>query len=1119
MPVMRADAAALLRELDLLAYPDRMRLLAGRARELAAAGALDPVVGELYGGDRFQREMAVFMAVVAGHLPTIEAALSDPAWEIHRPAVSAWLRSGVPSAGQVAGFVAEASWHTRRHVYQLLRRQRLAALADGLIDAVWDRFGDVEAARLLLACSAEVVERLLPELGYAVGDWSRLGSAHPAACLNVAEAQLAELSVADRAAWWARSGGGVLAAASGFPSRVLDLLERHGPEGHLPGTLKDYAVLADAAPGRLIGLMSAPGRARWVAAARLPGSLLGRLARLEVPELAPLARRLRYREQRLAALLGAVPPARRAVLYEAAYAGVERGQARPADEMLDVLPRTVRAAEAMRILELGPVRADAALTLHYTAFLPWQQAKAPLTAATARSLAEDRAAGYGLLVACASRSGDAGAVTEVIGYLRRLRNEQDPVRARALTALAQVRPLLLQPQAADALEQIAADALAARDGSGQTRQALTTLAVTVLRHHAGSQPLIDWSLQTLQAIFGDRVPALGRVDSQLRHGQEHDFFAAVREWLEAGTRRGSCEPLFAVTRALGRRAWQLPALQEMLRRVIDPGNVSSVMRTGITLWLADPETRSQRVEQVLRADSSAVVIPEVWTVLCRRRTDLVDRFLAGEAPRGKFIAAGVRWVPLRSSGTSRWLPRQQAAYAGLLAGVAADAGAKMYQRTGAIATAARAGDAGWDVVQRYLGSASTSLAEAALGALAWAGRPGEALPILLSHAGDDQARAAIYAAGRVARFIPPAQLEPMLTAEPVAVGKVTTRKETLRLAAALSVPAAGTILWQAWTRPGQHRDVRAAIAAAACQRPHDPASWPILGQAATGTAEEAQAIIPADGPLGCAPRHRHRYGQLITQVCHSTDQATARKAWQALPGWAAWTPEAAALITGQLADLEDRVTWRLAVPTLLALLNTSQPGPLLGDITARLAGLDQAIAGADEPGRDRPARQRLTFLIQQVESWGRRSDTHLDRTPLADAGRNLATMPDFTRQAVALLIGATSIHQGAGQRLASQLTEICDLLQHQDAAAAQAAKGVAFHVADNTRADLDALYTAATTLENDHRPCAGLFAAALARQGVKLGWPADWQALIHRLRAHPVPDVRAAALDIVMAPE
>jgi hypothetical protein len=1118
---MRADAAALLGELDPLGYPERMRLLALRARELAAAGALDPVVGDLYSGDPFHREIAVFMAVVADHFPTIEAALSDPVWEVQRPAVSAWLRSGVPSVVTVAAFVTQASWHTRRHVYRLLRRHRLTALADRLIDSVWDRFGDVEAAGLLAACSAPVVARLLPELGCAVGDWSRLGSTYPAVVLDVAEAQLAELSVADQVAWWAQSATGVLAAAARFPARVLDVLERHAPPGYLPGPLKHYARLADAAPDRVIRLMSAPGRARWLAAARLPGSLLGRLARLEAPELAPVARRLRHRESALVALLDAAPPARRAALYETAYADVERSQARPSDQLLDVLPRTARWAEARRILGLGAVRADAALTLHYTAFLPWQQAQETLTAATTRAQAEDRAAGYGLLVACANRSADASVVTEVIEYLRRLRNEQDPVRARALTALAQVRPWLLLPQAADALEQIAADALAARDASGQTRQSLTTLAITVLRHHSGSQPLISWSLRTLQAIFGDRAPALGRVDSQLRHGQEHEFFGAVRDWLEAGMRRGSCEPLFAVTRALGRRAWHLPTLQEMLRRASDPGNVSSVMRTGITLWLADPKTRSDRVEQVLRADSSAVTIPEVWTVLCRRRTDLVDRFLTGQAPRGKFIAAGVRWVPLRSCGTDRWLPRQQAAYARLLAVIAADAGAKMYERTGAIATAARSGDAGWDVVQRYLGSASTNLAEAALSALAWAGRPGEALPILLSHAGDDQARVAMYAAGRAVRFIPPAQLAAMLTAEPVANGKVTTRKEALRLAAALSVPAAGDVLGQAWAQPAQHRDVRAAIVAAARQRPHDPASWPILDQAAAGTAEEAQAVIPTGGPLGCAPRHRHRYGQLITQVCRSADQATAKKAWHALPGWAAWTPDAPALIAAKLADLEDRVIWQLAVPPLLALLETGESGQVLRDITGRLASLDQAMVGTDEPGRDRPARQRLNFLVQQVQSWGRRSNlgSHPDLTPLADAGRHLAGTPDFTWQAVALLIAATSIRQGEGQLLAGQLTEICDLLAHRDALAAAAAKGVAFHVADGTRADPDALYTAASTLENDHRLCAGLFAVALAGQGVKVSWPAAWQALIRRLRTHPIPDVRAAALDVVMAPE
>lgn len=105
------------------------------------------------------------------------------------------------------------------------------------------------------------------------------------------------------------------------------------------------------------------------------------------------------------------------------------------------------------------------------------------------------------------------------------------------------------------------------------------------------------------------MPALGRVDGQLRHGQEHEFFHAVRDWLEGGLRRGAYEPLFAVARALGRRAWQLPALQDMRRRSVDPGNVSAVMRKGITLWLADPKARSQRVPVVPGAGN---ILGQAW---------------------------------------------------------------------------------------------------------------------------------------------------------------------------------------------------------------------------------------------------------------------------------------------------------------------------------------------------------------------------------------------------------------------------------------------------------------------------------------------------------------------------
>lgn len=1117
MSAMSSATAGLLAEIDPLPYRERMRVLAGRARALSGSRDLTALLDGLYQGDRFQRQLAVFMAIVANERPVIMAALGDQDWPVQRAALGAWVRSGIATSPEITRFIENASWHARRYLYQLLRRLPRLGAADELIRVVWDRFGDDEAARLLPACSAGIVARLLPELGHAAGDWSLLGRRHPDVVVAVAGQQLAELAVPDRARWWAHFGAGVLAAAPAVPERVLDLLERYAPSAYLPGPLYRYADLAAADAGRLITLLTAPGRARWLARVNLPGSLLRCSARLSTPELAPLAQRLRENENSLVILLDALPPSRRTGLFDAAFQGVDRSLARPADQILDVLPRARRWAEARRVLDLETIRDDAALTLHYTAFLPWEQAQVPLADATRRAPAEDRATAYELLLACAARTADARVVTEAITYLQRLRNEQDPVRTRALAALARISPHLIEPQAADPLAQIASDALAARDASNQARHALSTLAVTVLREHVGSPLLLGWSLETLTQIFGDRLPPLGRIDTRLRRGQEAELFAAVEDWVAAGIRRGSYDGLFAIARALHRRAWRLPGLQEMLRQAIDTGNVSSVMRQAISLWLSDPASRAERVQYVVLTDTSTVTLHEVWAILCNSRTDLLDLVLTGSPPRGKFLAAGVRWVPLHASNVHRWLPRQHAAYASLLTGVTMDAGAKIYARTGAIAAAARIPGLGWDVVQRYLGSPNTSLAEAALAALAWTGRPAEALPILLRHADDDRARVAVYAARRAARFLSPRQLRPVLSTMPFE-GKVTSRKEALRLAAVLSVPDVGSILLQAWARQTAHRDVRAAVVSAARQRLHDPDSWPILEQAASGTPEETCAVVAMTDPFACAPRHRHRYGQLISRACASRDVRAAQSAWLALSSWAHWAPEIAVTVTTRLTDLGDRSQWQLAIPPVAALLGTGQPSSALQEITGQLAALDHADTGED-PSRDRPARQRLHAVVDRAVQWAEQAGPDLDRTPLADAGHHLSQQPDLTLQAGRLLLAAGHpLRSNAGQ-LARNLADICRITDGQPMVATLLSGVLGKYVAASWPADPDALLAAAALLESDGSACAGLFAVALAQHGARLGWPPAWRAQIQRLRSHHLPDVRTAALTVVMTAE
>src|SRR5439155_759122 len=94
-----------------------------------------------------------------------------------------------------------------------------------------------------------------------------------------------------------------------------------------------------------------------------------------------------------------------------------------------------------------------------TAFLPYDEAVAALDKASRSAEAEERAYAYELLVRCAARTGDPDAVTGLLNGLTRIRNEQDPVRSRLLTALAEVRPDLFAVAAVGRATRIRNDAV------------------------------------------------------------------------------------------------------------------------------------------------------------------------------------------------------------------------------------------------------------------------------------------------------------------------------------------------------------------------------------------------------------------------------------------------------------------------------------------------------------------------------------------------------------------------------------------------------------------------------------------------------------------------------------
>lgn len=486
----RAAVDALYATLDPLAFPARMRALATWTRNQVGngdgAGGIRPLLDELNTRGLHGRRLAVVAAVIGGDVGFLVARLADPDATVRGHALKSTVHLPIGDAA-LERAMDDAPEAVRRQVATAVLAGGRTALAERLIVSVREQWGDGEAARLLPGCGAEAVERLLPGLFLAVSRWRALGRRYPDLVLDEAARQLAELPEPSRTDWWQRNADIFPATVEARPLRVLDLLERHCPV-RLPGPVRDcLGPLLKAAPGRTIGLITAPGRLVGHPRGRVSRTALSRLARLGPPELVELGRAWSHDQEFLALLLLALPPSRRDTFYDAATAGQDLSHSSLSSSLLEALPRRRAQSEARRMAAQAAERgASWDTVLAAVAYLPSAKARAQLLAGTRRPAAEDRALAWPLLVRNAARSGESAAIAALVDDLQRLRNEQEPVRSPALTALAEVPPGLFADTDTTLLDRIAINAIEARDSSGRTRQALSSLALALLREHAVS---------------------------------------------------------------------------------------------------------------------------------------------------------------------------------------------------------------------------------------------------------------------------------------------------------------------------------------------------------------------------------------------------------------------------------------------------------------------------------------------------------------------------------------------------------------------------------------------------------------------------------------------------------
>ncbi|MEV0112293.1 hypothetical protein AB0H77_03410 [Streptomyces sp. NPDC050844] len=1111
-PPEKTAARYLLSDLDPLPYPRRMREIAESARDFAARGALRSVLEELECGGAYERGVAIVLACAGGDAEWTGARLADPDPFVRGHALRIAESHRVPDAAFEAA-LDDASEAVRRQLLHAIVAGRRTALADRVIGPLRRAWGDTEAARLLPGCSVPVVERLLPELFHAVRGWRPLAKRHAGVLVDVAARELGALPEALRDAWWQRYAAGIAAAVDAEPVRVLDLLDRFAPHVFPAQLLSHLGVFTDAAPGRVLEILTGPWGQPLRHSSWLTMPVLRKLARSGAPELLAYARAVADDSADLSRLILAHPPGERAAVYARAVEGRGAGFAGVDGVLLGALPRSAVADVARRMAERAKERGgQGSSVLLAESFLPCAEVRERLVAATRRSSAEERAEAWPLLVRNAARSGESAQVAAVLEEMARLANEQDPVRSAALSALAETRPALFGADAEPFLDRICADAVAARDSSYGTRGALSRLAVAVLREHAagGERELVNWALRTLVRISGSTGGAdLGRLDRTLRRGQEHQVFEALRPWIEAGAEKADYSLAFALARAVGKRAAGLPELQELLWQAIRFGDNATVSKA-IALWLEPASTRDERVARVLAQEPSTGVLPPVYSLLCARRTDLLDQLLSGTPPYGRFLTKSAAWtVPAYAWQIRRWLPRQQDALVRQLAQAASDAGLPKWTRASAIARGACMPGAGEDLVRRWTGSPDTVLAEAALGALAHTQRPGDSLPELLAHAGGERARVAVYAATQASRHLAPSRLAALLREVLCGEGKkVTSRKEAARLAAVrLPAPEAAALLGDAYEAPGAHRDVRAACVAFAGGLLGEERIWALLRDAAAGEAVLRTAVLRVR-PLDLAEGHRERYARLVREAVGADDDDAAALALSALARWAPWSPDAAAVLAEAVADLSRRATWRAAAR---GLVTAAAIAPRGGEaLCGALAALAEAEP-ASTPGRDLPARRRIEYLAETLAEEG-----EAYRIPALAAGDVLAGYADYVPQAAEILVAALDIEVEPG----AALLRLARLHEGRPALAIRTAMALSARFADMEHTKEALLLPVAHRLAGEGGHAEGFFALAITDAlGERTNWPEPWRDLLVSLRRHPVPDVRDAALAVCTADE
>jgi hypothetical protein len=1098
------DVAVLRFEFELMPHQKRVRRLVGLARQYRSTPTLTTLLDDLTNLSVYHARLVLAAAKAVGDTDRLRSLATHANPTVRIPATLALPFDDDPE--KFTRRYLDAPLALRKAILRRVEGRR-PDLIGALIKAP---LADADRAVLLAYAEPATAAAYLADLGDLISNLSAFAKRHPDVLFAELEARL-QGPPAKLDQTWAWIAPALAKLVDANPRRLLRLLIEAGPSEGIPSALdRHLGRVAKANPTDFARLLAKASRSptrpsqSWrqpTPTPRFPKSLRRQLGALPAADRNLLAGRYRDDEHSLAALLDAIAPAQRAETFRAAFAEVNLTNRTFSRSLLEVLPRQLREAEAARIVGLAENSA-VANQLAWAPFLAPEQAKAIAEPRLRAASAVERASAWTALLNSAARSRDREVLAQALSRLPRLANEQDPVRLAVASTLVATSPALLAQVTLEPLLQFSTALIQARDTSGATLRQLQRVAWSLLIQAAGDDRDLTAVLGMLDSLCGpDGVTTVPRPLAVATKAIPK-IVATFLPRLRSQTGRDDYRLTFSLWNSLGRRAWDVPELVALIESAT-MAPADHLRRESAPYWLADPRTRADRVGRLLAADESFAVLSPVQSAICTRRQDLVGVFYRHKPLSGRLWSRKALFVPLLSGPFTGWLPEQLTNYAAAVNRLIKTEHTGSHVQVRGVSILGRLPDIGADQVQPYLDQSNISLVEAALATLAWTDDPGRQLPTLLAHRGDDQARVAMYAAGRCLKRVPPYAATKLLIevlTDPNA--KVTARKEAVRLLGTLRVPESLPVL-VAQVRPNIHPDVRLAAARSLRSFLDDERAWVGL-ESLSDAGRDAAMSLAQTRPAQLPRRHRRRFAELLRTTAAGGDPEVVR----ALGSWGPWLPGIAVAVA-ELVASSDLPISRAAVAAsgqIAAAATDWQP------FLETVASLALAGASADEPNAedaaDLPSRRRIECLVSTLcpqhpaaASW---HHEHLEQ--LGDELARYRELADVTWQVRLAAIDWRDPSEGL-IRLADhadplRTRELMELVR----TSLRAARDQTVTPDLAQAADLLASRTGA--------PAAGIALALVTDAGVEADWPPPWRARLRALRQHPIGAVAAWAAQI-----